>query len=78
MQAILIEDEAALRLATQQTLELGGFTVQAVASAEAAQPLLRADYSGVSCGARWGIARHCRDGPRRCGNGGGGHAHRRL
>jgi len=47
MQAILIEDEAALRLATQQTLELGGFTVQAVAGAEAAQPLLRADYDGV-------------------------------
>ncbi|MBY0237816.1 MAG: sigma-54 dependent transcriptional regulator [Burkholderiaceae bacterium] len=47
MQAILIEDEAALRLATQQTLELGGFTVHAVASAEAAQPLLRADYDGV-------------------------------
>ncbi|GAB2852320.1 sigma-54 dependent transcriptional regulator [Pseudoduganella ginsengisoli] len=47
MQAILIEDEAALRLATQQTLELGGFTVQAAASAEAAQALLRADYEGV-------------------------------
>ena len=30
MQAILIEDEAALRLATSQTLELGGFSVQAL------------------------------------------------
>lgn len=47
MQAILIEDEAALRLATSQTLELGGFTVQACASAEEALPLLRPDYEGV-------------------------------
>ena len=47
MQAILIEDEAALRLATSQTLELGGFSVQACASAEEAQALLRADYPGV-------------------------------
>jgi two-component system C4-dicarboxylate transport response regulator DctD len=47
MQAILIEDEAALRLATAQTLELGGFTVQACASAEEALPLLRADFPGV-------------------------------
>jgi two-component system C4-dicarboxylate transport response regulator DctD len=47
MQAILIEDEAALRLATAQTLELGGFEVQACASAEQAQALLRADFGGV-------------------------------
>jgi len=47
VQAILIEDEAALRLATSQTLELGGFSVQACASAEEAQALLRADYPGV-------------------------------
>ncbi len=47
MQAILIEDEAALRLATTQTLELGGFAVQACASAEQALALLRADYPGV-------------------------------
>jgi two-component system C4-dicarboxylate transport response regulator DctD len=46
-QAILIEDEAALRLATTQTLELGGYTVQACASAEEALALLRADYAGV-------------------------------
>lgn len=47
MQAILVEDEAALRLATSQTLELAGFTVQACASAEEALPLLRPDYAGV-------------------------------
>ncbi|NGZ87456.1 sigma-54-dependent transcriptional regulator [Duganella aceris] len=47
MQAILIEDEAALRLAASQTLELGGFSVQACADAEAALALLRADYPGV-------------------------------
>ena len=47
MQAILIEDEAALRLATAQTLELGGFTVHACASAEEAWPLMRAGYPGV-------------------------------
>lgn len=47
MQAILIEDEAVLRLATSQTLELGGFSVQACASAEEALALLRADYPGV-------------------------------
>jgi two-component system C4-dicarboxylate transport response regulator DctD len=46
-QAILVEDEAALRLATAQTLELEGFAVQACASAEEAQALLRADYPGV-------------------------------
>ena len=47
MQAILIEDEAALRLAATQTLELGGFSVQPCASAEEALALLRADYPGV-------------------------------
>lgn len=47
MQAILIEDEAALRLATTQTLELGGFTVRAYASAEEAQAALQADFDGV-------------------------------
>jgi two-component system, NtrC family, C4-dicarboxylate transport response regulator DctD len=46
-QAILVEDEAALRLATAQTLELDGFAVQACASAEEALALLRADYAGV-------------------------------
>ncbi|MGB9988492.1 sigma-54-dependent transcriptional regulator [Massilia sp. SM-13] len=47
MQAILVEDEATLRLATAQTLELGGFSVQACASAEEALAILRADFAGV-------------------------------
>ncbi len=47
LQAILIEDEDALRLATSQTLELGGFRVQACASAEQVQAWLQADYAGV-------------------------------
>lgn len=47
MQVILIEDEAALRLATTQTLELGGFEVTAYASAEQAQAALKADFDGV-------------------------------
>jgi two-component system C4-dicarboxylate transport response regulator DctD len=47
LQAILVEDEATLRMATAQTLELGGFTVQACASAEEALSLLRADFGGV-------------------------------
>ena len=46
-QAILVEDEAVLRLATAQTLELDGFRVQACASAEEALGMLRADYPGV-------------------------------
>ncbi|MDQ2822362.1 MAG: sigma-54 dependent transcriptional regulator [Pseudomonadota bacterium] len=47
MQAILVEDEAALRLATTQTLELGGFDVVACASAEEAQAIIEADFDGV-------------------------------
>ncbi len=47
LQAIVIEDEQAVRQAIAQTLELGGFTVQACASAEQAQALLTADYAGV-------------------------------
>ncbi|WP_082565196.1 sigma-54 dependent transcriptional regulator [Duganella sp. Root1480D1] len=47
MKALLVEDEAALRLATTQTLELGGFAVQACASAEEALPLLLANFAGV-------------------------------
>ncbi|WP_426164167.1 sigma-54-dependent transcriptional regulator [Pseudoduganella sp. R-34] len=47
MKALLVEDEAALRLATSQTLELGGFAVQACASAEEALPLLLANFAGV-------------------------------
>jgi two-component system C4-dicarboxylate transport response regulator DctD len=44
---VLVEDEAALRLATGQTLELGGFTVLHCASAEQADGLLVRDYPGV-------------------------------
>jgi two-component system C4-dicarboxylate transport response regulator DctD len=47
LQAILVEDEQAVRLATTQTLELGGFTVQACASAEQAFSLVHADYAGI-------------------------------
>jgi two-component system C4-dicarboxylate transport response regulator DctD len=47
LQAILIEDEAALRLATTQALELGGFRVAAFANAEAARPLIDAGFDGV-------------------------------
>ncbi|TXT41537.1 MAG: two-component system NtrC family C4-dicarboxylate transport response regulator DctD [Comamonadaceae bacterium] len=45
--AILVEDEQAVRLATSQTLELGGFVVRACASAEEALGLLHADYAGI-------------------------------
>ena len=47
LNAILVEDEQAVRLATTQTLELGGFTVRACASAEQAIAVLRADYAGI-------------------------------
>lgn len=45
--AILVEDEQTVRLATAQTLELGGFAVQACGSAEQAYALLHADYAGI-------------------------------
>jgi two-component system C4-dicarboxylate transport response regulator DctD len=45
--AILVEDEHAVRLATTQTLELGGFKVQACVNAEQAFALLTADYAGI-------------------------------
>lgn len=45
--AIVIEDEECVRLATVQTLELGGFTVHACASAEAAWPLLDDAFGGI-------------------------------
>lgn len=44
---IVIEDEECVRLATVQTLELGGFTVHACASAEAAWPLLDDAFGGI-------------------------------
>lgn len=45
--AILVEDEQAVRLATTQTLELGGFSVQACASAEQAYAMINADFGGI-------------------------------
>jgi two-component system C4-dicarboxylate transport response regulator DctD len=45
--AVVIEDEAAVRAATVQTLELGGFTVFGCADAEQAGPWLTADFAGV-------------------------------
>lgn len=47
LEAIVIEDEEAVRMATVQTLELGGFVVHACASAEAAQKWLRAEFAGI-------------------------------
>ncbi|WP_295753094.1 sigma-54 dependent transcriptional regulator [Undibacterium sp.] len=47
LSAVLIEDEQAVRLATTQALELGGFTVQAFASAEQAQASLHAGFAGI-------------------------------
>lgn len=45
--ALLIEDEQVVRLATAQTLELGGFTVQACANAELAQQHIKPEYAGI-------------------------------
>jgi two-component system C4-dicarboxylate transport response regulator DctD len=45
--AILIEDEHAVRMATAQTLELGGFKVLEFSSAEQAQSSLHAEFAGV-------------------------------
>ena len=47
LEAILIEDEQAVRIATAQTLELGGFSVRACASAEEARPWLQPGFPGV-------------------------------
>ncbi|MFZ6742945.1 sigma-54-dependent transcriptional regulator [Undibacterium sp. JH2W] len=47
MLALLIEDEQAVRLATTQTLELGGFEVLACAGAETAEAHIKADYVGI-------------------------------
>jgi two-component system C4-dicarboxylate transport response regulator DctD len=46
-EALLIEDEQALRMATAQTLELGGFMVHACGSAEEAQRWLQPGFAGV-------------------------------
>jgi len=45
--ALLIEDEQAVRRATAQALELGGFAVTACGSAEEALPLITRDFAGV-------------------------------
>lgn len=47
LEAVLIEDEQAVRMATAQTLELGGFTVHACASTEQAEPWLQPGFAGV-------------------------------
>jgi two-component system C4-dicarboxylate transport response regulator DctD len=46
-EALVIEDEDAVRQATVQTLELGGFQVHSCASAEQAKPWLNANFAGV-------------------------------
>jgi two-component system, NtrC family, C4-dicarboxylate transport response regulator DctD len=47
LEALVIEDEEAVRLATEQTLELGGFTVHACATVQAARAWLRSDFAGI-------------------------------
>lgn len=46
-EAVLVEDEQTVRLATTQTLELGGFHVHACENAEQAQPWLHPGFGGV-------------------------------
>lgn len=46
-EVVLIEDEQAVRMATAQTLELGGFKVHACSSVEEVRPWLRPDFDGV-------------------------------
>ena len=46
-EVLLVEDEQAVRMATAQTLELGGFEVRACESAEQARPWLHAGFGGV-------------------------------
>ncbi len=47
LRVLFVEDEPLVRQATAQSLELAGFSVQAVASAEAALPHLLPDFPGV-------------------------------
>ncbi|MBY0446495.1 MAG: sigma-54-dependent Fis family transcriptional regulator, partial [Burkholderiales bacterium] len=47
MKVLLIDDEAMIRHAGSQTLELAGFAVEAFADAESALPLLQTDFAGV-------------------------------
>ena len=46
-EVVLVEDEQAVRMATAQTLEFGGLTVHACASAEQAQSWLQPGFGGV-------------------------------
>ena len=46
-EAVLVEDEESVRIATIQTLEIGGFQVQAFGNAEDAQKFLTVDYGGI-------------------------------
>lgn len=46
-EVVLVEDEQAVRMATAQTLELGGFEVRACERAELAQSWLHAGFGGV-------------------------------
>jgi two-component system C4-dicarboxylate transport response regulator DctD len=46
-QVIVVDDEAAIREAVQQWLELSGFSVQSCATAQAALALVDRDYSGI-------------------------------
>ena len=47
MEAVLVEDEESVRMATAQTLEIGGFNVRTFTNAEDAQQFLAADFSGI-------------------------------
>lgn len=47
MKVLLIDDEAMIRHAGSQTLELAGFAVETFADAESALPLLQTDFAGV-------------------------------
>jgi two-component system C4-dicarboxylate transport response regulator DctD len=46
-QVIVVDDEAAIREAVQQWLELSGFSVQSCATAQAALTLIDRDYPGI-------------------------------
>ncbi|MCX7205481.1 MAG: sigma-54 dependent transcriptional regulator [Proteobacteria bacterium] len=47
MKVLLIDDEAMIRHAGSQTLELAGFAVETFADAESALPFLQTDFAGV-------------------------------
>ena len=47
MQAVLVEDEESVRIATAQTLEIGGFNVHTFTNAEDAQAFVSADFTGI-------------------------------